>query len=253
MRANHFTMKKTFFTLISALITSISSGQTIDKVSDISIQPIEHATFALNWQGKTLLFDPSVDQEKLKNVGKPDFVFITDIHGDHLNVSTLANLDLSQAILIAPKAVADQLPQQYQEKIHILQNGEKTTLGDIQVEAIPMYNLTEEKKTMHTKGRGNGYVLTLGDKRVYVSGDTEDIPEMRALKNIDIAFVCMNLPYTMSINQAADAVLAFKPKIVYPYHYRGQGGKSDIQAFKTLVQQGDKSIQVVLKDWYGGQ
>jgi L-ascorbate metabolism protein UlaG (beta-lactamase superfamily) len=99
---------------------------------------------------------------------------------------------------------------------------------------------------MHTKGRGNGYVLTIGKKNIYISGDTEDIPEMRALKNIDVAFVCMNLPYTMDVNQASEGVLAFKPKVVYPYHYRGQ----DVNVFKTLVDKGNKNIEVRLLNWY---
>ena len=101
----------------------------------------------------------------------------------------------------------------------------------------------------HPKGRGNGYVLELGGKRIYVSGDTEDIEEMRQLKGIDIAFVCMNLPFTMTVEQAADAVLAFKPKIVYPYHYRGRGGFSDVEKFKQIVAR-EPSIDVRLLDWY---
>ena len=120
-----------------------------------------------------------------------------------------------------------------------------TQLG-IGITAIPMYNLPETPDAFHTKGRGNGYVLTIGGKNIYISGDTEDIPEMRALKNIDIAFVCMNLPYTMPPDQAAQGVLAFKPKIVYPYHYRGQ----DVNIFKNLVNTGDKNIEVRLRNWY---
>jgi L-ascorbate metabolism protein UlaG (beta-lactamase superfamily) len=115
-----------------------------------------------------------------------------------------------------------------------------------------MYNLPDDSTARHTKGRGNGYILTLGGKRFYISGDTEDIPEMRNLKNIDVAFVCMNMPYTMTEEQAASAVLDFKPKIVYPFHYRGQGGFSDTQKFKMLVNKGDASIDVRLKDWYVG-
>jgi L-ascorbate metabolism protein UlaG (beta-lactamase superfamily) len=99
---------------------------------------------------------------------------------------------------------------------------------------------------MHTKGRGNGYVLTIGDKTVYISGDTADIPEMRSLKGIDIAFVCMNLPYTMDVKTAASGVLAFKPKVIYPYHYRGQ----NVEEFKSLVNAGDKNIEVRLREWY---
>jgi L-ascorbate metabolism protein UlaG (beta-lactamase superfamily) len=113
-----------------------------------------------------------------------------------------------------------------------------------------MYNLPESASAMHTKGRGNGYVLGIGGKNIYLSGDTQGIPEMRSLKNIDVAFICMNLPYTMDVKEAAYAVLAFKPKIVYPYHYRGQNGLSDVNQFKTLVESGDKNIDVRLRNWY---
>jgi L-ascorbate metabolism protein UlaG (beta-lactamase superfamily) len=127
----------------------------------------------------------------------------------------------------------------------VLKNGETATLGDIKAEAIPMYNTTPDQLRYHPKGRGNGYVLTLGGKRVYISGDSEDIPEMRALKDIDVAFLCMNLPYTMTVEQAASAVRAFKPKIVYPYHSRG----SDLEKFKSLVGS-DSGVEVRLRDWY---
>jgi len=116
-----------------------------------------------------------------------------------------------------------------------------------------MYNLPESPTAMHTKGRGNGYVLGIGGKNIYLSGDTQGIPEMRSLKDIDVAFVCMNLPYTMDIKEAADAVLAFKPKIVYPYHYRGQGGLSDVNGFKSLVDAGNQKIEVRLRNWYPGK
>ena len=113
-----------------------------------------------------------------------------------------------------------------------------------------MYNLREEALKFHAKGRGNGYVLTINDERIYISGDTEDIPEMRTLKNIDKAFVCMNLPWTMTVESAASAVLEFKPKQVYPYHYRNKEGMSDVNLFKNLVNKEDKSIEVILLDWY---
>lgn len=113
-----------------------------------------------------------------------------------------------------------------------------------------MNNLPETDDSRHPKGRGNGYVLNMGGQRLYISGDTEDIPEMRALQNIDVAFVCMNMPYTMTVEQAADAVLAFKPKVVYPFHYRGQGGLSDVDHFKELVNKGNEGIDVRLRNWY---
>jgi L-ascorbate metabolism protein UlaG (beta-lactamase superfamily) len=132
----------------------------------------------------------------------------------------------------------------------VLKNGEHTDQLGISIMAIPMYNLPESPTAMHTKGRGNGYVLGIGGKNIYLSGDTQGIPEMRALKNIDVAFVCMNLPYTMDVKEAADAVLAFKPTIVYPYHYRGRNGLSDVNAFKSLVGAGDPHIEVRLRNWY---
>ena len=112
-----------------------------------------------------------------------------------------------------------------------------------------MYNLPETEDSRHPKSRGNGYVLNLGGKRLYISGDTEDIPEMRTLQDIDIAFVCMNLPYTMTVEQAASAVLEFKPNIVYPFHYRGKGGLADVEKFQQLVSE-DQEIEVRLRDWY---
>ena len=115
-----------------------------------------------------------------------------------------------------------------------------------------MYNLPEDADSRHTKGRGNGYIVTVGGKKMYISGDTEDITEMRALRGIDVAFVCMNLPYTMDVDQAADAVLEFKPKMVYPYHYLGQGGLNDIEKFKSLVDKTNAGVEVRLRNWYPG-
>lgn len=152
--------------------------------------------------------------------------------------------------MVAPQAVANELPEIYKKQLVVLANGDSTTQAGIPIKAVPMYNLPESADAMHTKGRGNGYVLQMGDKKVYLAGDTEDIPEMRTLKNIDVAFVPMNLPYTMRVEQAADAVLAFQPKIVYPYHYRGKEGLSDVAQFKKLVNNKNKQIEVRLKDWY---
>ena len=135
------------------------------------------------------------------------------------------------------------MPEGLQESTTVMANREKKEVAGIQVEAVPMYNLTEERLRYHQKGRGNGYLVTLGGKRIYISGDTEDIPEMRALKDIDAAFVCMNLPYTMTEEQAASAVKEFQPEIVYPYHYRG----SDMEKFKELV---GEAAEVRVLDWY---
>ena len=119
----------------------------------------------------------------------------------------------------------------------------------IGIEAVPAYNSTSGKEKFHPKGRDNGYVLTIGGKKVYVAGDTEDTPEMRALAGIDITFLPMNLPYTMSVEQAAEAIRQFKPKIVYPYHYRSQDGtKADFEQLRKLV--GDGGVEIRVREWY---
>jgi len=218
--------------------------------NNIIVQPVHHGTLALQWKDISIYFDPYGGAGKFSGLKGPDIIFITDIHGDHLDKSTLEELDTSKAIFVVPQAVADQLPENYKSNMVIMKNGEREKVSGITVKALPMYNLPESEDAPHVKGRGNGYVLTMDDKRVYISGDTEDIPEMRALKNIDVAFVCMNLPYTMPVEQAADAVLDFKPAIVYPYHYRGRPDMSDTGKFKKLVDAGNKDIEVRLRDWY---
>jgi L-ascorbate metabolism protein UlaG (beta-lactamase superfamily) len=218
----------------------------------LRIQPILHGTVVFEWNGKTIYTDPYGGAEAFAGVAAPDLILITDIHGDHLHPETLAGINTAKATIVAPRAVADQLPAALKEKTVVIGNGERTEQLGITITAVPMYNLPETEDSRHPKGRGNGYVLNLGGKNVYLSGDTEDTPEMRALKNIDVAFVCMNLPYTMSIEQAADAVLAFKPAIVYPYHYRGPDGLSDVAAFKQKVNAANSKIDVRLRNWYPG-
>ena len=217
----------------------------------LTIQPLNHATMALTWQEITVYTDPNGGAKTFEGVAAPDLILITDIHGDHFNPQTLQAIDLTKAKLIVPQAVADKLPEEMKDKAIVLSNGQTTSQHNISITAVPMYNLPESDDSRHPKGRGNGYVLTFGNKKVYISGDTQGIPEMRSLKNIDIAFVCMNLPYTMDIDEAAEAVLAFKPKVVYPYHYRGQNGLSDTETFKKIVNDKNKNIEVRLRDWYG--
>ncbi|WP_109853352.1 MBL fold metallo-hydrolase [Aquimarina sp. AU58] len=218
-------------------------------ISDITIDPIVHATAIVEWKEKTIYIDPAGGVKAFKDKKLADLVLITDIHGDHMDIETLDSLDLSKAEIIAPQAVAEKLPAQYTDHLIILNNGETKEVQGISIEAIPMYNLREEALKFHNKGRGNGYVITLGKKRLYFSGDTEDIPEMRALQYIDMAFVTMNLPYTMTVESAASAVLEFKPKQVYPYHYRGTEGLSDVAKFKELVSK-NPDIEVIQLDWY---
>lgn len=216
----------------------------------LTIQPILHSTFVLSWNGITIYVDPYGGAKAFEGLASPNLILITDIHGDHMNLETLKAIETARAIIIAPHAVREQLPENLANQTIPLANGSSIKQYDITITAIPMYNLPETDDSRHPRGRGNGYVLSMGEKQIYISGDTEDIAEMRALKNIDLAFVCMNQPFTMTIEQAASAVLEFKPKIVYPFHYRGQGGLSDVEAFKKLIQKGNLAIDVRLRNWY---
>lgn len=218
--------------------------------STFELTPVSHASMMIQWEGSTIYIDPVGGAEPYDTLESPDLILITDIHGDHLNTETLEAVTTSDTQILAPQAVADKLPENLLSKTQVLGNGEQTTFKSFTIDAIPMYNLREEALKFHEKGRGNGYVIEQKGERVYISGDTEDIPEMRGLEHIDRAFVCMNLPYTMPVENAADAVLEFQPTMVYPYHYRGSEGPSDVEAFKKMVHAKNKEINVVLLDWY---
>lgn len=226
--------------------TKIDEAQETDFV----INPVEHASMVLKWDESVIYVDPVGGADMYSSYPQSSLILITDIHGDHLDIPTLEALVAENTSLIVPQAVYDKLPQELQKTAQVMNNGAKTSVLNINIEAVPMYNLRAEALKFHEKGRGNGYVLEKNGMRVYISGDTEDIPEMRDLKNIDIAFVCMNLPYTMPVEKAVEAVLDFKPKKVYPYHYRGQNRMSDVAEFKSLVETQNPDIEVVQLDWY---
>ncbi|MBT8236142.1 MAG: MBL fold metallo-hydrolase [Bacteroidia bacterium] len=217
---------------------------------DLKIIPIAHGSLLIQYGNTHIYVDPVGPIAQYDGQADPDLILITDIHGDHFSLETLEALPTSKAKIIVPQAVAAKMPEVFTPQIEVLNNGESKERFGINVAAIPMYNLREEALGFHPKNRGNGYVLQLDEKRVYISGDTEDIPEMRALENIDIAIVCMNLPYTMTVESAASAVLDFAPKQVYPYHYRGRPDVSDVAAFKEMVYSGNPDIEVIQLDWY---
>lgn len=233
-------------------IASESANELFEsnKPEEIKIIPISHATMVLAYEDQIVYVDPVGGIEAFSGQEQPDYILITDIHGDHLDPSTLERMALDSTTLIVPQAVKEQLPALKAKEVIVMNNGETLDLDVFSIEAIPMYNLREEALKYHEKGRGNGYVLTWSDQRVYISGDTEDISEMRNLKNIDIAFICMNLPYTMPVESAASAVLDFKPKNVYPYHYRGTDGMSDVDKFRSIVNKSNPDIEIVQLDWY---
>lgn len=245
--------KSRIFSLVACTVFSLAlpwsvnaqelTGSTVPtEQGDLVIHPVAHASFVMGWNNRTIYVDPVGGVAAYDGLPRPDMILITDIHGDHLDGETLTAL-AGTSLILAPAAVKEQMPAALKARTSVINNDDTRERLGISIEAIPMYNLTEDRLQFHDKGRGNGYVLTMGGTRVYISGDTEDIPEMRALEDIDVAFVCFNLPYTMTENQAADAVNAFKPGIVYPYHYRG----SDLALFTSLIEEG---IEVREGEWY---
>jgi L-ascorbate metabolism protein UlaG (beta-lactamase superfamily) len=232
-----------FFLLTAALLSAAAdrpSDTFPTSAGEVAITPIGHASVLLTASGKHIYIDPS--QGSYDNLPPADLILITDIHGDHMAPAVIAKIRKKDTVIWGPPAVT--------AKTHTdatLANGGTKTWGDWTVEAVPAYNRIrgeEAGKVYHEKGRGNGYVLTYGGKRFYFSGDTEDIPEMAALKNIDVAFLCMNLPYTMTPEEATLAVQKFHPKIVYPYHCRGANLNSFVAYTKGT------GIEVRIRDWY---
>ncbi len=212
----------------------------------IVIHPVQHASFVMSVPGLVIYSDPVGGAALYEGLPPPDLILITHEHGDHFDTPTLEAIVRDNTRLLTNPSVHGKLPEALRARATAIANGEATTVNDLPIEAIPAYNLTEDRLQYHPKGRDNGYVLTIGGHRLYIAGDTEDTPEMRALTDIDVAFVPMNLPYTMTIEQAASGVEAFKPGFVYPYHYN----ESDTTEFARLVTESGAPTDVVLHDWY---
>ena len=214
---------------------------------DITIHPVEHASFVMTVPGGLVIYNDPVGGAALyEGLPPPGLILITHEHPDHFDAPTLAGLVTENTKLLTNPSVHDKLPADLKARATAIANGERTTANDIPIEAIPAYNTTPDRLQYHPKGRDNGYVLQIGGQRVYIAGDTEDTPEMRALTGIDVGFLPMNLPYTMSVEQAADAVAAFAPAVVYPYHYKG----SDPSEFARLVAEAGGQTRVVIGNWY---
>jgi L-ascorbate metabolism protein UlaG (beta-lactamase superfamily) len=233
----------------SALVLTLFAGAAFaappqefsTSAGSLKITPIQHASLMIQAGGKVLYIDPA--QGSFDGLPQADYILITDIHGDHMAPEIVNKLKKSGTEIVAPQAVSEKV-----SGTSVIAYGQTKKLGPFSVESVPAYNLTRGPaagKLFHDKGRGCGYIVTYGGKRFYFSGDTEATPEMKTLKNIDVAFVCMNLPYTMTPEEAADAVRAFHPKVVYPYHYKG----SDTAAFKKALDGSGIDVRVI--DWYG--
>jgi L-ascorbate metabolism protein UlaG (beta-lactamase superfamily) len=174
-------------------------------------------------------------------LAKADIILITHDHPDHLDLQALAMIRQKDTAVVLTKACAEMLTGGM-----VMNNGDSRVVQGLQIEAVPAYNIVHKRdngQPFHPRGVGNGYIVTFGDKRIYVAGDTENIPEMKALQRIDIAFLPMNLPYTMTPEMVADAARAFKPKILYPYHFGDTDTAKIVAALKDV-----KGIEVRIRN-----
>lgn len=190
---------------------------------DLKVTFLGHGSLLFEFDGKVIYADPSGNGIDWQKQPKADIVVITHEHGDHFQPDILSQLRKDNTVMLMNDRCAEDV-----EGATVVKNGDTRTVRGIKIEAVPSYNIVHERNgtPFHPKGRDNGYVITFGDKRVYVAGDTENHPEMKALKDIDVAFLPMNLPFTMTPEMVADAAKSFKPKLLYLYHYRGGDTKS---------------------------
>jgi L-ascorbate metabolism protein UlaG (beta-lactamase superfamily) len=207
---------------------------------DLEITFLGHGTLMMTFGGKTIHVDPYGEAGDYSSLPKADLIFITHEHFDHLDPAALKAIMKPETTVVATKACIGELP-----KAIIMANGDTRTVLGLPVEAVPAYNVAHKRpdgNPFHPKGSGNGYIITFGDKRVYIAGDTENTPEMKTLKMIDVAFLPMNLPYTMTPEMVADAARAVRPKFLYPYHF----GETDTSKLVKLLQ-GEKEIEVRIR------
>ena len=230
-------MKKTawgvmvLLTLVAASVQAAEFEEDVLKTSlgDLKMTFIGHGSLMFTFNGQVIHVDPFSKLAEYSKLPKADMLLITHEHRDHLDLKAVEAVRTDKTVLVLTETCAARLKGGI-----IMENGDTKTVGGLKIEAVPAYNLVHmrsEGVPFHPKGIGNGYVITFGDKRVYVAGDTENIPEMKKLEKIDCAFLPMNLPYTMTPEMVADAAKAFKPKILYPYHY----GDTDTSKIEQLM------------------
>lgn len=207
---------------------------------DLNLTFIGHGTLMFAFGGKIIHIDPVLREADYNKMPKADLIVVTHEHGDHLDPEAIKVLRQENTEIVLTEICAQKVKGGI-----VMNNGEVKTISGLKIEAIPAYNIVHKRQNgrpFHPKGDGNGYVITFGNKRVYVAGDTENTPEMKKLKDIDIAFLPMNLPYTMTPEMVADAAKAFKPKILYPYHF----GATDTSELVKLLK-GEKGVEVRIR------
>jgi len=210
------------------------------SAGDLKITFLGHGSLYFTFGGKVIHVDPFSAVADYSTLPKADIVLLAHEHMDHLDLKALNPVRSDKTIVVLPEVCAKQV-----EGGLVMKNGDVKTVGGLKIEAVPAYNIVHKREAgqpFHPKGVGNGYIITFGDKRVYVAGDTENIPEMKNIKNIDVAFLPMNLPYTMTPEMAADAAKMINPKILYPYHY----GETDTSKLVALLKD-TKEIEVRIR------
>jgi len=242
-------MKSTIFFLLICMAPFVSMAFAQQKfeidtiktnAGNLAITFIGHGTLMFQFNDKIIHVDPVGSMADYSTLPQADLILVTHEHYDHLDATAIKKISKGTTVLVASAACVEQVPD-----CVIMKNGDVKTVAGFHVEAVPAYNIQHKRPNgnpFHQRGVGNGYIITYGDKRIYVAGDTENTPEMKQLKNIDIAFLPMNLPYTMTPEMVADAAQAFKPKILYPYHY----GDTDTNKLLVLLQ-GNKEIEVRIR------
>lgn len=235
----------TFSAILLALAPSLGAGapgplrtDTLrTSAGDLGITPLGHGSLMFSFARKVILVDPYGAVIDAASLPKADLVLITHEHRDHLDPAALAAVSRPETVVVATRACAERLPG-----CRVMANGDTLTLLGVRIEAVPAYNLLHKRdngQPFHPRGVGNGYILTFGDTRVYVAGDTENTPEMKALTHIECAFLPMNLPYTMTAEMVVDAIRAFRPRILYPYHC----GAEDCARLAELLRE-DTTVEV---------
>jgi len=211
------------------------------SAGDLFITFLGHGSLLMVFNGKNIYVDVFGDVADYSKLPQADIIFLTHEHSDHLDPKALAFIRNEKTVMVFTEACAQQITGGI-----VMRNGDVQTVAGLPVEAVPAYNLIHKRDNglpFHPKGSGNGYVLTFGETRLYIAGDTENIPEMKALKNISVAFLPMNLPYTMTPEMVADAAKAFRPRVLYPYHY----GKTDVSKLDEFLKEGENKIEVRIR------
>ena len=210
------------------------------SAGDLSITFLGHGSLLMAFKGMNIFVDPFGKVADYSKLPKADVILATHEHRDHLDPHALSSIRTDKTLLVLTEACAQEVTGGL-----VMRNGDVQTVAGLRVEAVPAYNIVhtrEDGQLFHPKGAGNGYIITFGGTRLYIAGDTENTPEMKALKNIDIAFLPMNLPYTMTPEMVADAAKAFRPRVLYPYHY----GDTDVSKLVDLLK-AEKDIEVRIR------